>query len=198
MQIAVLGSTATAQTAQEDLNGKEGELVSEQLRLNWFVRWFFRTPMPFYRYLPGFERIYGFQWILLTTKGRRTGRPRQVLLDLVAHDPVTDRYYVQPGWGRECHWVRNIEADPFVEAQIGRKHFRARVIDVSGPEGGAYVYAFARKHPILTAFVSWLIPSMALPKGSEAERKEWYSKHLLVFAVVPIAQEGDTKENDAQ
>jgi deazaflavin-dependent oxidoreductase (nitroreductase family) len=172
--------------------------VSKQPRLNWFVRWFFRTPMPFYRYFPGFERIYGSQWILLTTKGRRTGKPRPVLLDLVGHDHSTNRYYVQPGWGRECQWVRNIEADPFVEAQIGRKHFRARVIDVSGPEGGAYVHAFARKHPIETAFVSWLIPGMAAPKGTEAELTEWYSKHILVFAVVPIAEEGGAKGKDAQ
>ncbi len=165
---------------------REDELVSEPRRLNRFLLWFLRTPLPFYRYLPGFERIYGFRWILLTTKGRRTGKPRPVLLDLVGHDPITNRYYVQPGWGRACAWVRNIEADPFVEAQIGRKRFRARVIEVSGPEGAAYVFAFARRHRFETAIISWLIPSLAPPKGSEAEVKEWYSKKLLVFAVVPI------------
>ncbi len=169
---------------------RESGCMSAPRRLNWFARWFLRTPMPFYRYFPGFERIYGFQWILLTTRGRRTGKPRPVLLDLVGHDPSTDRYYVQPGWGRGCAWVRNIEADPVVEAQIGRKRFRARVVDVSGPEGATHVFAFARRHRFETALISRLIPDLAPPKGSEAEVREWYSKNVLVFAVVPIAEAG--------
>ena len=150
-------------------------------------RLFLRINLNLYRFvLPGYERAFGKQWMVVTTKGRRTGKPHHVLLDVVGRDPVTTRYYVQPGEGRRCDWVRNIEAAPIVDVQLGRRRFRARAVDVSGPEGAEQVLAFARRNPLQTLLVSWLMPDLKPPGGSDEEIKAWCATHLLVFGLDPL------------
>jgi deazaflavin-dependent oxidoreductase (nitroreductase family) len=148
---------------------------------------FLRLNLALYRcVVPGYERIFGKHWMVVTTKGRRSGKPHRVLLDVVGHDPVTNRYYIQPGEGRRCDWVRNIEADPVVEVQIGRRQFRARVVDVSGPEGAHWLVAFAKRHPLQTMFVTWLMPDLKPPVGSDEEIKAWCATHLIMFGLDPF------------
>lgn len=151
------------------------------------MRWLFWMPLALHRLgIPGDERLMGKRWILVTTHGRRTGKPHSVMLDLVGHDAEKNRYYVQPGWGRSSDWVRNIEADPIVEAQVGRKRFKARVLDVSGPEGAKQMFAFGKKHPIVAFLVSKFLLGLELPRGSEAEVLKWLGENFLVFALEPM------------
>jgi len=51
--------------------------------------------------------------LLLTTRGRVSGRDRTVALSF-EHDPDEDVYYVVAGWGSRAHWYRNLEAEPRV------------------------------------------------------------------------------------
>ena len=148
---------------------------------------FLRMNLTLYRFvLPGYERVFGKNWMLVTTKGRRTRKPHRVLLDVVGHDPVTNRYYVQPGEGRRCDWVRNVDANPIVDVQVGRREFHARAVDVSGPEGAEWIIAFAKQNRLQTFLVTWLIPDLKPPRGSDEEVKAWCATHLLVFGLDPI------------
>jgi deazaflavin-dependent oxidoreductase (nitroreductase family) len=52
------------------------------------------------------ERAPG--WVLLTTKGRKTGLPREVLLPCERFD---DRILVISTYGRRSDWIRNIERE---------------------------------------------------------------------------------------
>jgi len=155
-------------------------------------RRFLRINLTLYRFvLPGYERVFGKSWMVVTTKGRRTGKPHRVLLDVVGHDPVTKRYYVPPGDGRRCDWVRNIEVEPIVDVQLGRRQFRARAVDVSGPEGAEWILEFAKRNPLQTLLVTWLMPDLEPPKGSEEEVKAWCDTHLLVFGLDPVNNPGN-------
>jgi deazaflavin-dependent oxidoreductase (nitroreductase family) len=60
-------------------------------------------------------------WVLLETRGRRTGQPRTTPL---ARGPVDgDVVWVNSVHGRHAHWVRNIEANPEVRIKLsGRWH----------------------------------------------------------------------------
>ncbi len=148
--------------------------------------WFLRLPIAIYRLgLPGYERLFGQRWIVVTTKGRRTGKPHAVMLDIVGHDPTTRRYYVQPGWGRRSAWVRNIEAHPFIEAQIGRQQFKAKVVDVSGAEGAEQVQRFLKAHPLQSRIVAKFMLGLELEAQSEEELREWIMKNLAVFGLDP-------------
>lgn len=149
------------------------------------ARWFFRVPQWLYRMgLGGCERLVGMHWLLITTKGRRTGLPRPVMVDLLDHDPATGRYYVQPGWGRASDWVKNIEANPIVDIQDGRRRFRARAIDVSGPEGGEHASRFMRKHPLARLLAKRML-GIEMPASEEALRAV-LSKDIMVLAFEPV------------
>lgn len=117
-------------------------------------RWLFRLPLRLHRLgLRGFERVLGIDWIVLTTRGRRTGRPHEVMLDVVGHDAATGAFYVQPADGRRADWVRNVAADPGVVAEVRGRRFDARVEDVTGPEGAEVVLRFVRAHPWYAAVI---------------------------------------------
>jgi deazaflavin-dependent oxidoreductase (nitroreductase family) len=105
----------------------------------------------------GVERVLGIDWLLLSTTGRRSGRPHVVMLDSVGHDPASETYYVQPADGRRADWVRNVAANPDVTAEVRGRRFEARVADVTGPEGAEVVLHFIRAHPVYARIIVWFV-----------------------------------------
>jgi deazaflavin-dependent oxidoreductase (nitroreductase family) len=70
--------------------------------------------------------------MLLTTRGRKTGRPRT---GGVSFMPIEDgRYIVFSGWGTTSNWYRNIRANPDVIVTVGRRRMRAKARLVEDPE----------------------------------------------------------------
>ncbi|MDP9494180.1 MAG: nitroreductase family deazaflavin-dependent oxidoreductase [Actinomycetota bacterium] len=71
-------------------------------------------------------RLVNNDMLLLTTTGRRSGRPHTVPL-LYLRDGETLVVFASYG-GRHRHpaWYLNLVADPEVEVQVGREHLRAR------------------------------------------------------------------------
>lgn len=61
-----------------------------------------------------FERAPG--WVLLTTTGRRTGLPREVLLPC---ERYFDGLLVISTYGWRSHWIRNISRQPEVRVTCG-------------------------------------------------------------------------------
>ena len=121
-------------------------------------RWLFRIPLLLHRAgIRGVERVLGIDWIVLTTTGRRSGRPHVVMLDVVGHHTPGDVYYVQPADGRRADWVRNVAANPTVTAEVGGRTFRARVDDVTGAEGAEVVLHFIRMHPLYARVIVWFV-----------------------------------------
>jgi deazaflavin-dependent oxidoreductase (nitroreductase family) len=54
------------------------------------------------------------RFLVLTTKGRKSGRTRHTML---AHVVLDGRIYIGAGWGENTQWYRNILADPRVTVQ---------------------------------------------------------------------------------
>jgi deazaflavin-dependent oxidoreductase (nitroreductase family) len=73
-----------------------------------------------------FERAPG--WMLLTTTGRRTGSPREVLLPW---ERFADVLFTISTYGRRSDWIRNIQNDPDVQVTCAgwRVRARAEVVD---------------------------------------------------------------------
>jgi deazaflavin-dependent oxidoreductase (nitroreductase family) len=61
-----------------------------------------------------FERAPG--WVLLTTTGRKTGLPREVLLPC---ERSRDALIVISTYGWRSHWIRNLKRDPRVRITVG-------------------------------------------------------------------------------
>jgi deazaflavin-dependent oxidoreductase (nitroreductase family) len=55
--------------------------------------------------------------VLVETKGRRTGKTRQVPVAMSRED---DALWLIAQHGRHAGWVRNLEADPHVRVRLGR------------------------------------------------------------------------------
>src|SRR3981081_1949689 len=69
--------------------------------------------------------------LLLTTRGRKTGRPRT---GAVSFMPLEDHFVVFSGWGVGSNWFKNIRVHPEVTVRVGRKQMRATAQAAAGPE----------------------------------------------------------------
>jgi len=67
-------------------------------------------------------------WVLLTTRGRRTGIPREVLLPCRR---LGDDIVVLSAYGRRSDWMKNLLAAPGVEVSCNgrRRSARAEIVD---------------------------------------------------------------------
>jgi deazaflavin-dependent oxidoreductase (nitroreductase family) len=64
--------------------------------------------------------ILGGRFLLLEHIGRKSGRTRQTVLEVVGHDAESGRYVVASGWGTRSDWFQNVERGPRVTVQVGR------------------------------------------------------------------------------
>jgi deazaflavin-dependent oxidoreductase (nitroreductase family) len=113
------------------------------------MRWLFGVPLFLQRAgLGGWERILGIRFIEITSKGRRTGRPHSVLVDMLDHDLVSDTYYVQSAYGDRADWVKNIKVNPVFEARIGRKRFSASAERVPPCQAAEILLRYIENHKL--------------------------------------------------
>jgi len=114
------------------LRGGVVKTVSSVLRIN--VR---RTVLPYVLHAPvhlyrwGFGRLLGSRFLLLSHIGRRTGKCRQVVLEVMEYRAQRPEVVVMSAFGRNANWLRNIEANPDPEVVVGSQRFIAfhRVLD---------------------------------------------------------------------
>jgi deazaflavin-dependent oxidoreductase (nitroreductase family) len=84
-------------------------------------KWLFKTPLFFYRIgLP----IFGSFVLILTTTGRKSARLRRTPLEY-RREPGSGDLIIMAGWGGRTDWKRNLQADPHVHVQVGRRAFDA-------------------------------------------------------------------------
>ena len=75
-----------------------------------------------------FERAPGY--VLLTTRGRRSGLPREVLLPCAR---VGDEVVVISTYGRRSDWIRNLSRNPTVEITCNGSVVRGRAEVIEDP-----------------------------------------------------------------
>ena len=82
--------------------------------------------------------------MVLTTRGRRTGRVRQTPLWYVRKGNII---YCFSGWGASSDWFKNLEASPDVRVQIGKQRWEMRAALVEDPsELGRILESFFEKY----------------------------------------------------
>lgn len=106
-------------------------------------RLFFRAPIMLYRI--GLGGLTPMQ-LLLTTVGRKTGRRRQAVVDVLRHDADTDTYYVASAYGARSDWYRNLEANPTLRAQVRWRKFPARATILPKEEAEELLLEYWRRH----------------------------------------------------
>ncbi|MBW2291473.1 MAG: nitroreductase family deazaflavin-dependent oxidoreductase [Deltaproteobacteria bacterium] len=114
-------------------------------------RWFFRAPL--YGWRLGLGPLLRPRFMVLTTRGRKSGRPRHTMLEYVA---LNGKPYFGAGWGDTSAWVKNLLADPrvYVQSGLGETYGVAR--RVTDPEIIRSIYPEMKKSPIWKQYTaSW-------------------------------------------
>ncbi|MGH3567076.1 MAG: nitroreductase family deazaflavin-dependent oxidoreductase [Pseudonocardia sp.] len=102
---------------------------------------------PIWLYRLGLGGLLGHRFVLLTHTGRTTGRPRQVILEVVGREEESGGYLIASGYGTRSQWLRNILADPAVGFQVGRRRYTGRARPLPPAESGRRLAHYAKHHP---------------------------------------------------
>jgi F420H(2)-dependent quinone reductase len=104
--------------------------LSRTLKVAWWVhRWLYQ--------LSGGRigrRSNGFEVLLLTTVGRKSGEPRTVAIQSLEHRDGWAVIASYAGEDRDPAWCLNLRAQPTAEVQIRGTHVRVRAREASGAE----------------------------------------------------------------
>lgn len=143
---------------------------------------FFKIPVWIYKMgFTGWERLIGAQWMLITTIGRKSGKRRDAMVDVMDYDKATDTYYIEAAYGSRADWYRNIQSNPRFEAQVGRRKFHATATPLSNEDAGELMVRFYRAKPAYTRSVMAMV---GMKFEGEEELRALGSK-LTLIAVHP-------------
>lgn len=106
-------------------------------------KWLFKVPILFYKIgLP----LFGGFILLLTTTGRKSGRPRHTPLEF-RREAGTDHRIIMAGWGGNTDWRKNIEANPHVHVQAGWTKYDALAEKLTDDEVADFLAEAMRLNP---------------------------------------------------
>ena len=108
------------------------------------LRWLLRAPGLVYRANLGW--LLGERFVQLTVRGRRSGLPRRVVLEVIGRGSSRAELLVASAWGRQAEWFRNVQADPRVQVQVGRRRFVSEVSEISESAAAEALRDYARAH----------------------------------------------------
>lgn len=108
-------------------------------------RFFFRAPIFLYRI--GLGGLLGKRFLLLNHIGRKSGKQRQTVLEVVHHNKPTDTFYIASGFGKKSDWYLNILENPEVDMQVGWRKLLVTAVPLTPEESGQAMVDYARRHP---------------------------------------------------
>lgn len=108
-------------------------------------RLFYRAPILLYHV--GLGWILGERFLLLHHTGRKTGLPRETVLEVVRHDEETGTYFVAAGFGEKSDWFQNVQQTPQVEIEVGRRHLKVTAEHLPPEAVERELLDYARRHP---------------------------------------------------
>jgi len=105
-----------------------------------------RLPIGLYRLGLGF--LLGERFLLLNHTGRKSGKVRQAVLEVMGKETEPQAYIVGSGFGERAHWFRNVMHTPDVVIQVGRRRYCARAERLPYEQALARFQQYAREHPL--------------------------------------------------
>ncbi|GAA2986268.1 nitroreductase family deazaflavin-dependent oxidoreductase [Streptosporangium longisporum] len=108
-------------------------------------RLLFRSPIHFYRLRLGW--LFGGRLLLLNHTGRKSGKRRQVVIEVVEHDRSDGSYVVCSGFGPKAAWYQNLLATPETSIQVGTRTIPVTAHSLDTDEGGDFMARYAPRHP---------------------------------------------------
>ena len=127
------------------MNGQSGKGTADRDPPSGLVRWFLRLPIGLYRLKLGW--LLGRRFLLLVHTGRKSGKPRNTVLEVLRHEPDTDRCIIASGWGTRAQWYRNVMQNPQVRFTIGLRDRPGRVAQLPAERAVQELRDYGGRHP---------------------------------------------------
>jgi len=110
-----------------------------------WLRWFLRAPIWLYRLKLGW--LLGRRFLLLVHRGRKSGKARSTVLEVLRYEPSTDRCVIASGWGTRSQWYRNVVRNPKVRFTIGLREREGRVTQLPVERAEQELRGYGARHP---------------------------------------------------
>jgi deazaflavin-dependent oxidoreductase (nitroreductase family) len=124
---------------------------------------------------------------MLTHTGRKSGKRRHVVVEVVDHDKVTDTYYVASGWGEKSDWFQNIQKNPDTIIHVGRYRFATVARRLSVDEGEERLAVYARKHPFAFRELSSIMLGERVDPTADGARRVADKVPIIAFRLKTIS-----------
>ena len=140
---------------------------------------------PIWLYRLGLGWLLGKRFILINHVGRKTGKLRQAVVEVVRYEPDTDTYIVVSGFGGNSDWYQNLMAHPQVWVQVGLKRKWVCAERLPQSRAAEVLLEYNHQHPVL---LRTLARVLGYPTdGSEADVR-FFASQLPMVALVPDKQ----------
>ncbi len=121
------------------------EKVADRKPPSGLLRALARAPIGLFRL--GLGWLFGGHFLMLTHRGRVTGKQRNVILEVVRNDANNNAFYVASGWGEKSDWRINIGKDPDVNVHFKSRSFPAVAERLSVEDAELEMLDYGRRHP---------------------------------------------------
>ncbi len=129
------------------------------------LRLLLRAPIVLYRCRLGW--MFGRRLLMLTHTGRKSGRKRHTVLEVVRRDDARGIFIVCSGWGRNAQWFQNILADPLVWVTAGPRPLPKQAQQLPPADAEREFRAYAARFPRNIRILSRLFLGRAFSGGDE-------------------------------
>ncbi len=162
--------------------GKKVTLMTQPTRkpVTGLQKVFFRAPLFLYRI--GLGGLLGHRFLLLNHIGRKSGKPRQTVLEVVNHNKATGTYFIASGFGKRSDWYLNILAHPKVEIQVGWQKMGVTAVPLTPAQSGEAMVGYARRHPTAAKNLSKIL---GFDVSTEAEYRTIGQESIPFIALEP-------------
>lgn len=124
-----------------------------------FSRWALRQPVKLYDI--GAGRLFGHRFLLLSHRGRRSGRLYRTMLEIVAWDGQRREAVVMSGFGRRSDWLLNVTGGGAEEVEIAGRRFRPLVRRLDGEEAVRVLADYEQRNRLIAPLVRSLFSRLA-------------------------------------
>lgn len=104
-----------------------------------------RAPIWLYRF--GLGGLLGERFLLINHVGRKSGKMRQAVVEVVYQDKQTGAFMVASGFGEQADWYKNLMVHPQVSIQVGRKRMNAHAKRLPAPQAAEALLNYHQRHP---------------------------------------------------
>ena len=148
------------------------------------MRFLLRAPLALYRL--GLGGLLGQRFVRLSHVGRKTGKLHQTVVEVIGHDTDADAYFIASGWGYKSQWYQNLQAQPEIDVQVGRRHLHVHAQTLTPQAAARVLLAYRKRYPAAARELGRVM-GIDLAEADEAALQKAVQERLPVLGLYPEA-----------